>query len=425
MAKRISKKAKKYVKQNYKSIATFLAVVILILALTILITYLIKPQIIINLFNAVEREYYNYVKNYYYDSEDDDPSGINGETVSPIPEGELAEITGADLSIHFLELGNKYTGDCTLIKVGENTEVLIDAGSRKSSATTITSYVQQYCTDGVLEYVIATHAHQDHIAGFVGNNSGNSKTGVLYQFKVQTLIQFSLHNTNSVIYNEYVSAVEYLKTQGTTVYDAKECWYEQNGAKKSYVLDEAGNISLNLLYNYYYENQTDDENDYSVCTLLTQKIGGVENNYLFTGDLEKKGEEYLVKNNNLPECVLYKGGHHGSKTSSTDGLLSRIKPKYVAVCCCAGATEYTDNNQNTFPTQAFIDRVSKYTDKIYVTTLCTDYDKGEYQSMNGNIVFYYGKKESEDEASLKLWCSNNTTILKDTDWFKNNRTWGG
>ena len=61
-----------------------------------------------------------------------------------------------DLQIHFLELGNKYTGDCTLIKVGD-TEILVDAGSRQSSAGTITSYVKNYCTDGVLEYVIATH----------------------------------------------------------------------------------------------------------------------------------------------------------------------------------------------------------------------------------------------------------------------------
>ena len=85
-----------------------------------------------------------------------------------LPVGSVVEVAEADLSIHFLELGNKYTGDCTLIKCG-NTEVLIDAGSRTDSAVTIKNYVDKYCTDGILEYVIATHAHQDHIAGFVGN----------------------------------------------------------------------------------------------------------------------------------------------------------------------------------------------------------------------------------------------------------------
>lgn len=420
MAKKKSNKRAKS-----KGIASFLAILVVIVAAAILIVYIYQPQWLINLLDATEREYYEYVKSLYSDSPDDDSPDVDGVDAVQVNEGDLAEIGGSDLSIHFLELGNAYAGDCTLIKVGD-TEVLIDAGSRKSSATTITGYINQYCTDGVLEYVVATHAHQDHIAGFVGNQSGNSKTGVLYQFDVETLIQFSNHNTSSNIYSSYVDAVEYLEDNGTAVYDAKECWYGENGAQKQYFLNEEKTISMNILYNYYYENATDDENDYSVCILLTQKLkDGKENNYLFTGDLEKKGEEYLVANNDLPECVLFKGGHHGSKTSSTDALLNKIKPEYVAVCCCAGSTEYTTTEENTFPTQAFIDRVSKHTQNIYVTTLCLDYSKREFTSMNGNIVFYFGKNQEEITASLKLWCSNNTTVLKDTDWFKQNRTWNG
>lgn len=330
-------------------------------------------------------------------------------------EDPLAELDKAKLSIHFLELGNKYTGDCTLIKYG-NTEILIDAGSRKDSATTIKNYVSRYCTDGILEYVIATHAHQDHIAGFVGNVAGNTRTGILYQFKVGTLIQFAGTNATTAIYKDYVSATEYLKTQGTKVYTAKECWYETSGASKKYYLDDDKKISLNILYNYYYDNKTTDENDYSVCTLLTQEESDKTYNYLFTGDLEEEGESYLVDNNALPRVDLFKGGHHGSYTASTEKLLSIIKPQNVAVCCCTGTTEYTKNNANTFPSQAFIDRVSKYTQNIYCTTLITDYDKGEYTSLNGNIVFYY-------TDALKLYCTNNTLILKDTQWFKSNRTW--
>ena len=122
-------------------------------------------------------------------------------------DGIVTEVADADLSIHFLELGNKYTGDCTLIKCGD-TEVLIDAGSRKNSAATIKSYVDEYCTDGILEYVIATHAHQDHIAGFVGNTDGDGRTGILYQYKVGTLIQFSGTDTTSQIYGNYLNAIK-------------------------------------------------------------------------------------------------------------------------------------------------------------------------------------------------------------------------
>ena len=78
-----------------------------------------------------------------------------------------------EISFHFMELGNNYTGDSIYIKAGE-TDILIDAGSRTNSSDTISEYIDQYCTDGKLEYVVATHADQDHIAGFAGSNSSPS-----------------------------------------------------------------------------------------------------------------------------------------------------------------------------------------------------------------------------------------------------------
>ena len=335
-----------------------------------------------------------------------------------VAEGNEQGAKSSDLSIHFLELGNKYTGDSTLIKCGD-TEILIDAGSRNDSAETIKKYVDKYCTDGVLEYVITTHAHQDHIAGFVGKDSGGTKTGILYQYKVGTIIQFAGTKASTLIYKDYLAAVEYAKSKGTTVYTANQCWYETDGAKKQYYLDENKTISMNILYNYYYDHSTSEENDYSVCMLLTQETPYKTYNYLFTGDLEEKGESYLVDKNDLPEVELFKGGHHGSYTATTEKLLKAIKPKNVAVCCCCGTTEYTANKNNTFPAQAFIDRVSKYTQNIYCTTLIQDYSAGKYTSMNGNIVFY------SQYDRLYLWCSNNNTILKDTEWFKENRVWNG
>lgn len=337
------------------------------------------------------------------------------ETSEPDDNSEDGEVIVTDeLSIHFLELGNGNTGDCTLIDIGD-TEILIDAGSKKNSAPTINAYLEKYCTDGTLEYVIATHAHEDHIAAFIGNKVGDARTGVLYEYKVGTLIQFSLTNQslltdkgNKTLYAEYLDAVEYSKSQGATVYTALECWNSANGASRSYTL--ADGITMNFLYQKYYEETSGDENDYSVCMLLTQGT----NNYLFTGDLEKHGEASLVANNKLPKCKLYKGGHHGSPTSSTDALLSAIQPEIVCVCCCAGSDEYTDEPANMFPAQAFVDRIAPYTQKVYVTTMVADNANG-YQSMNGNIVV------SSNGGEVSVNCSNNNTLLKDTEWFIKNR----
>ena len=336
-------------------------------------------------------------------SSDDSDSSSDSSGENP----DTPDIVTDELSIHFLELGNQYTGDCTLIKVGD-TEVLIDAGSRKGSAATIVEYVDEYCEDGILEYVIATHAHQDHIAGFVGSKKGNSRSGVFYTYDIDTLIQFSLTNAETVLYSEYCTAVEYLQEKGTNVYTATKCWKGENGASRSYTLGEG--ITLEILYQRFYEEKTSDENDYSVCTLLTQG----DNHYLFTGDLEHEGEASLLEENDLPTCKLYKGGHHGSPTSSTAALLAVIQPEIVCVCCCCGSDEYTDNVANMFPSQAFVDRIAPYTDRVYVTTIVADNSAG-FTSMNGNIVV------SSNGGDVFVECSNNNVLFKDTQWFKDNR----
>ena len=317
------------------------------------------------------------------------------------------------IDINFLELGNKYTGDCTYIKAGE-TDILIDAGSREGSAATIAAFLDDpnsnACDDGILEYVIATHAHQDHIAGFVSTNSSN---GIFERYQIDTLIDFSLTNATSGVYNNYVTQRDQNIASGKIAhhYTASDCIQETNGASKVY--DVGAGITMEILDQKFYREKTKDENDYSVCALFSQG----ENNYLFTGDLEKDGEASLVSLNNLPEVQLFKGGHHGSYTANTDTLLSVIKPKTVCICCCAGSTEYTKNMNNTFPAQDAINRIGKYTDKIYVTTVVSDDDKG-YKSMNGIITFH-----SEKGADYVVTGSNNNIILKETDWFKKNRTW--
>ncbi len=325
-----------------------------------------------------------------------------------------------ELSIHFLELGNKYTGDCTLIKIND-VEVLIDAGSKQNSATAIIDYIESnhLCEDGTLEYVIATHAHEDHIGAFY---STSTRAGIFEQYTCETIIDFPLTNksySSGSVYGKYVDARNAeVENEGAKHYTALECWNQTGGAQRSYSL--AQDVTLNILYQKYYEQtQSRGENDYSVCVLLTQGT----NNYLFTGDLEAQGESSLVDSNDLPHCNLFKGGHHGSSTSTTDTLLAEITPDAICICACAGSPEYTSDKLGTFPTQECVDRMAQYTDKIYVTSLATNVDWVEetwdYTSMNGNILV-----TSKGEA-VTITGSNNSTILKDTAWFLENRVWNG
>lgn len=331
--------------------------------------------------------------------------------------GNLAAevVKSKDLSIHFLELGNKYTGDCTFIKAG-NTEILVDAGSRESSVLPIYEYVKPLI-DGNLDYVIVTHAHQDHYAGFSTGANTDSVFDLLRKdgIKTETVITFEKTNQKdgSKLYKNFKREIEEVKDNGGKCYGVQG------------YIDEKGNeitlsekITLELLEHKFYKENSKTENNYSVCFMINQIVGTETERYLFTGDLEEDGEKSLVeKNADLDKVRLYKAGHHGSKTSSSKTLMEKIKPEVICVCACAGSTEYTKNNDNTFPTQKFCDIVSEYTDKVYVTTLCVDYQKGIYKSMNGNIVCYYDKTKG-----FQVNCSNDSTVLKDTEWFKNNRT---
>ena len=389
--KKIVKTAKKMAKKNP---LVFIIVIIIIAALAVgcyfLYVNFIAPKMEHNKANNISSE---------------------PESSMPVSSSSPTPFTGevAPLDINFLELGNKYTGDSTFIKAGD-VDILIDAGSRKNSATTISTFIDTYCTDGVLEYVIATHAHQDHIAGFVGSNTD---TGILKKYKIDTLIDFSLTNATSAIYNDYISLRDEKVASGDIKhhYTANDCIQGTNGAQRTYNI--ANGITMEILDQKFYREKTSDENDYSVCALFTQG----NQHYLFTGDLEKDGEASLVASNNLPEVELFKGGHHGSYTANTDALLSVVKPKNVCICCCAGSDEYTSNPENMFPAQAAINRIAKYTDKVYATTVVADDSKG-YKSLNGNINFH-----STDGKDYLVTGSNNSLILKDSDWFKNNRTW--
>jgi beta-lactamase superfamily II metal-dependent hydrolase len=268
--------------------------------------------------------------------------------------------------------------------------------------------------------VVVTHAHEDHYAGFATNENTDSLFDL---FEVDTIIEFAKTNKTSSnkMFANYIRERNAEQEASANVYTALECVNETNGAQREFNL--GNNISLQILYQKFYEEEAHTENDYSVCL---QIVNG-DKKYLFTGDLEKEGEQSLVEENEsgkknagmLSQVELYKAGHHGSKTSSSNELLEVIQPKNVCVCCCAGSSEYTVKNENQFPTQEFIDRISIYTSNIYVTTLCIDYKANSYESFNGTIV-YCAKKENLTINSTWHF-SNNDTKLKDSEWFKQNR----
>ncbi len=334
-----------------------------------------------------------------------------------LDENAVNAIKSADttLSVHFLELGNKYTGDCVFINAGEF-EILIDAGSRADSVDDIYEYVKPY-VDGQLEYVVVTHAHQDHYAGFATKNYENSLFSK-FDGGIGTVVTFAQTNQKADkagLYQYFENNVKTLKEKGTERKFVNE--YFERGASATVKIND--NVSIEFLEHKYYYEKSKTENNHSVCFQIVETAGENVYRYLFTGDLEEDGEKDLVTKNSakMGKTRLYKAGHHGSKTSTSQELLDVIDPDAICVCACAGSPEYTKNKDNQFPTQAFVDRV--YTKnagtQVFVTSLCVDYDANKFTSMNGNIVICSAGN------SVTRYFSNNATELRETEWFKTNR----
>ena len=311
-----------------------------------------------------------------------------------------------DLVITFLELGNWYTGDCTFIKAGD-TDILIDAGSRLNSVPFIQSVIDTYCTDGSLEYVIVTHAHQDHIAGF-SPSENSSQPGIFDLYECKTIIDFALTNATSQVYSNYQRELADEVKAGARHMTAAEV--RQSGIYR-FVLSEG--ITMTILDSKFYYEKSSDENNYSVCCLINQ---GGDRNFLFTGDLEKEGEAALVELNDLPRVNLFKGGHHGSYTANTDALLSVVQPDIVCICCCAFSNEYTKTPENMFPAQVTVDRIAKYTDRVYVTSVSLDNENKTFGPLNGTITV-----RSQNGKDIVVSCTGEAVPLKDTEWFRKNR----
>lgn len=316
-----------------------------------------------------------------------------------------------DFQIHFMTLGNHYAGDCIYVKAGE-TDMVIDAGSKADSFETTSAYINNYCEDGKLEYVIATHGDQDHIAGF-------PKFADAYE--MGTIITNELTTKTTVTYSNMLSAFEGEVNNGANWYYAADCWNNTNGASRDYELSD--NVVMHVVYNYYYfYDESSDENDYSVCTLFEYKSNGESKYFFLGGDLEKKGENKMVEfydgsteEKTMPTVDLYKAGHHGSNTSSNTDFLEMLKPSVCVVCCCCGTNEYTIDYTNQFPTQQFINRIAVWTDAVYAPTMWSE-SENTFVDMNGNIIVSAGLDES-GEASFAVAASNNLTKLKDTEWF--------
>lgn len=98
-----------------------------------------------------------------------------------------------------------------------------------------------------------------------------------------------------------------------------------------------------------------DANNYSAVLKVTYG----STSFLLTGDAETQSEnEMMAAGANLQSTVL-KVGHHGSNTSTSDGFLNAVKPKYAVIS--------VGDNSYGHPTEGTLTKLSQHGISVYRT----------------------------------------------------------
>lgn len=206
----------------------------------------------------------------------------------------------ADLTIHFLDVGQ---GDAAIVQCDGET-MIIDGGPGKASSF-IYAYVRNTLRLETLDYVVATHPHEDHVGGIAA---------VLNAVPVDLILSPVL----SWETRTFDSLVKYAEMQGTPII------IPETGEVLS-----LGSATCTILHCW---PDAWDTNDMSICL----RIDYGDTSFLFTGDAEYMAEYIMLDSGLVLSADVLKVGHHGSKTSSTVEFLNAVSPKFAVISCGKG-----------------------------------------------------------------------------------------
>ena len=203
-------------------------------------------------------------------------------------------VTG-QLKIHYINVGQ---GDSILITQG-NHNMLIDTGTN-ASTNSLMAYLDSQRIKKI-DYLVLTHPHEDHIGG---------ADAVINAIDISAIYMPKVTSTTKT-FKDVIIAMKNKDLKATI---------PQPGT--SFKLGDATCTILGPL-----NAQSDDLNTYSIVIKVT--FGS--NKFLFTGDAQASNEEAMIEKGYDLSADVLKIGHHGSKTSTSDGFLSAVSPKYAVI----------------------------------------------------------------------------------------------
>lgn len=290
------------------------------------------------------------------------PDSAASEIISPetkIPSSPQATETSAASSpekensvfeVHFIDVGQ---ADAALI-LCDREAMLIDGGNAEDS-NLIYTYLKNHGISH-LRYVVATHAHEDHIGGL---------SGALH-YATADIIYCPVTEYDSRAFRNFVKSADQQNVP-ITVPHAGETF-------------SLGSADVEI----FACNAASDPNNSSIVLKITYG----ETSFLFTGDAEREAEQVILRDGYDLHATVLKVGHHGSENSTTYPFLREIMPAYAVI-------SVGKNNSYGHPTSAALSRLRD----ADVTVFRTDLQGDILCTSDGKTVSFTFQKGDGTSAS--------------------------
>ena len=249
----------------------------------------------------------------------------------------FARLPNGKVQVAMLDVGQ---GDCIFMRGPKGDTYLIDGGS--SDVDELAKYrIEPFLKSqgvGKLDYVFVSHGDSDHYSG-IGEMLNRQTTGV----RIKQLVlpcnykqdKALLELAKCAIQNNVTVAI--IKAgQGITEGNLRIACVQPD-ERKMVLEGNAGSMVLDVSFQEF--------------------------DMLLTGDVEKEGEEQLVRNLSRKTYDILKVAHHGSQYSTTQDFLEVIKPRIALIS--AGK-----NNSYGHPHAETLSRLKKCHCKVFETTEC-------------------------------------------------------
>ena len=243
-------------------------------------------------------------------------------TGTPLP-------TNSSLEVHYIDVGQ---ADSALV-LCDSEAMLIDGGNAEDSDL-IAAYLKKE-NISALDYIVCTHAHEDHCGGL---------SGALSVVNVENVLAPQTEADTDV----YQNFKDKTAAQGLTI--------QHPSAGDSFMLG-----STNVQIVGPITENTDELNNTSIVMKLTYG----NTSFLFTGDAER-GEEQAILNAGYDiSADVLKIGHHGSDSSTSYVWLREIMSKHAVI-------SVGKDNSYGHPTEEVLSRLRDADVHVYRTDLQGD-----------------------------------------------------